>query len=100
MTFRERVYNIVATIPTGKVATYGQIGSLAGNAKAGRAVGMCMKTNPFAPHVPCHRVVGADGRLVGYSGGDGITTKKSMLQKEGVRFIKNRVDLSKSQWNP
>ncbi|MCJ7826470.1 MGMT family protein [Patescibacteria group bacterium] len=98
MTFCDRVYKIVATIPRGKVATYGQIARLAGNPKAARAVGMCMKKNPFAPEVPCHRVVGADGRLVGYSGEKGVSTKKSMLRKEGVRFTKDKVDLTKYQY--
>jgi O-6-methylguanine DNA methyltransferase len=99
MFFCDRVYTIVAKIPKGKVATYGQIARLSGNAKAARAVGMCMRTNPFAPRVPCHRVVGSDGALVGFSGGKGITTKKSMLQKEGVKFIGDKVDLPRSQWN-
>ena len=99
MTFCDRVYKIVAKIPEGKVATYGEIGKLAGNAKAARAVGMCMKINPFAPRVPCHRVVGAGGRLVGYSGEGGVAMKKSMLRKEGVRFIKDKVDLAKCQWD-
>jgi O-6-methylguanine DNA methyltransferase len=97
MTFCDRIYKIVATIPKGKVATYGQIAQLAGNPKAARAVGMCMKTNPFAPQVPCHRVVGSDGRLVGYSGGKGVSTKKSMLRKEGVQFIGDKVDLMRFQ---
>ena len=99
MTFCDRVYKIVAKIPKGKVATYGQVARLAGNPKAARAVGILMKTNLFAPRVPCHRVVGADGRLVGYSGGKGVETKKSMLRKEGVRFIGDKVDLMKYQWN-
>ena len=61
MTFREKVYQITRQIPKGKVATYKQIAVLAGNPKAARAVGMCMRTNPDAPAVPCHRVVAADG---------------------------------------
>ena len=99
MTFRDRVYTIVSKIPKGKVATYGQIARLSGNAKAGRAVGMFMKTNPHAPKVPCHRVVGSDGSLTGYSGGKGIVTKKVILLKERVRFNGNKVDLKTSSWN-
>jgi O-6-methylguanine DNA methyltransferase len=98
MSFRDRVYEMTRKIPKGKVATYGQIARLAGNPKAVRAVGMCMKKNPFAPRVPCHRVVGSDGRLVGYSSGKGVSTKKSMLRKEGVRFIKDKIDLTKYQY--
>lgn len=96
MTFKEKVYEITKTIPKGKVATYGQIARLAGNPKASRAVGAIMKHNPFAPIVPCHRVVGSNGNLTGFSGGSGISTKKEMLKSEGVNFTKDRVDLSLS----
>lgn len=98
MSFREKVYKITDKIPKGKVATYGQIAKLAGNQKAARAVGTCMKTNPNAPQTPCHRVVSSDGKLTGYSAGRGIETKKIMLLREGVYFKNNRVDLSRSQW--
>lgn len=98
MTFRDRVYQITKKISKGKVATYGQIAKLAGNAKAARAVGMCMKTNSDAPRTPCHRVVASDGSLTGYSAGKGISTKKAMLLAEGVYFNKNKVDLKRSQW--
>lgn len=99
MTFREKVYSVTAKIPKGKVATYGQIARLAGSPKAARAVGMFMKTNPFAPRVPCHRVVGSDGRLVGYSGKNGVAGKRSMLLKEGVSFKGDSVDLTRSLWH-
>lgn len=97
-TFTDKVYEIVTRIPKGKVATYGQVAKLAGSPKAARAIGMCMKHNPFAPDVPCHRVVGSDGALTGYSAGKGIVTKKEMLIKEGVSFHGEKVDLTKSQW--
>lgn len=100
MTFRERVYQITNQIPKGKVATYGQIAKLAGQPRAARAVGMCMRTNPNAPTTPCHRVVASDGRLVGYSAGEGLVTKKLMLREEGVQFIGGKVDLSVSLWQP
>lgn len=98
MTFRDRVYEITKQIPKGKVATYGQIAALAGSRKAARAVGLFMKTNPNAPIVPCHRVVASDGKLTGYSAGNGISTKKELLLAEGVSFIRDRVDLTRSQW--
>ena len=100
MDFCERVYQITKKIPIGNVATYGQIAKLAGNSKATRAVGMCMKTNPDAPKTPCHRVVASDGGLTGYSAGKGISTKKDMLLEEGVYFNKNKVNLKLSQWHP
>jgi O-6-methylguanine DNA methyltransferase len=97
-TFKQKVYTIAAQIPKGKVVTYRQLAKLAGSPGAARAVGMCMKTNPDLKIVPCHRVVASDGKLTGYSAGEGISTKRQMLMKEGVVFINDRVDLSSSQW--
>jgi O-6-methylguanine DNA methyltransferase len=99
MTFKEKVYDVTKKIPAGKVATYGQIARMVGSPKAARAIGLCMKTNPNAPVVPCHRVVSSDGSLTGYSGGKGISTKKQMLEKEGVIFKGNKVDLALSEWH-
>ncbi len=100
MTFRDKVYTLIRTIPPGKVATYGQVAVLVGSKGAARAVGMCMKTNPDAPRTPCHRIVASDGSLTGYSAGNGVSTKKEMLLKEGVNFKGNKVDLTKSLWQP
>lgn len=99
MTFRERVYKITSKIPIGYVATYSQIAGLAGNSRAARAVGVFMRINPFAPRVPCHRVVASDGSLTGYSAIGGITKKKQMLLDEGVVFYKEKVDLFRCLWN-
>jgi len=96
--FRKTVYTLLRQVPKGKVATYGQLAELAGSPGAARAVGMCMKTNPDAPHTPCHRVVAANGKLTGYSAGEGIKTKKQMLLDEGVTFIGDKVNLKISQW--
>lgn len=93
----ELIYEITSRIPQGKVATYGQIARLVGKPKAARMVGHYMKINPHAPRVPCHRVVGANGALTGYSLG-GVDVKHKLLRKEGVEFIGNRVNLLKSQW--
>lgn len=98
--FKEKIYALCKKIPRGKVATYGQLAAMAGSPHASRAVGLCMKTNPYAPIVPCHRVVSTEGKLTGYSAGEGIKTKKHMLQQEGVSFINERVNLLDSQWRP
>ena len=100
MTFREKIYQLTNKIPKGKVATYGQLAEMAGSPGAARAVGMCMKTNPNAPHTPCHRVVASNGSLTGYSAGKGVTTKRQMLIDEGVFFKGNKVDLRLSLWQP
>jgi O-6-methylguanine DNA methyltransferase len=98
ISFKDKVYKFTREIPRGKVATYGQLAKLAGNPKAGRAVGLFMKTNQDAPHTPCHRVVAADGNLTGYSGAGGIKKKKEMLIAEGVHFKGEKVDIVTSLW--
>lgn len=95
--FTQKVYQLVSTIPQGKVATYQQIATLAGNPKAARAVGMCMSKNTNPQEVPCHRVVSSTGLLTGYAFG-GTNKKKEKLLQEGVSFVGNRVDLSRSMW--
>ncbi|MBN1823994.1 MAG: MGMT family protein [Endomicrobiales bacterium] len=69
-------------IPKGSTATYGQIARRVGKPGAARAVGQALKKNPFAPFVPCHRVVSSDGSLGGYSAKGGIKRKKQLLKKE------------------
>jgi O-6-methylguanine DNA methyltransferase len=96
--FTEKVYVKLREVPKGNVVTYGQLAALAGKPKAARAVGMLMAKNPDAPATPCHRVVASDGSLHGYSGGEGISTKKKMLIEEGVVFKGEKVDLEKSRW--
>lgn len=96
--FKNKVYKICRSIPKGKVATYGQLAKLAGNPKAGRAVGVFMKNNFDAPTIPCHRVVASNGKLTGYSDIGGIKQKEKMLLAEGVHFKNMKVDLSISLW--
>jgi len=98
-TFFAKVYDVARRIPKGKVATYKDIARLAGNPKAQRAVGMAMKNNPDIKIVPCHRVVGSDGKMHGYSAKGGIASKIRLLKKEGVVFVENRVNLNISRWN-
>lgn len=88
MTFSQRVWALTARIPAGRVATYGQLAK-ALNTRAPRAVGQALGRNPYAPAVPCHRVVGSDGRLTGFAGG--LPKKQQMLQAEGVVVEGGRV---------
>jgi methylated-DNA-[protein]-cysteine S-methyltransferase len=90
MNFNQRVWALTARIPRGKIATYGDI-ARALNSKAFRAVGTALNRNPYAPQVPCHRVVGATGALTGFAGG--IPKKRRMLLDEGVQFVGDNVDL-------
>jgi O-6-methylguanine DNA methyltransferase len=92
MNFNEKVWAICARIPRGKVATYADI-ARALKSRGFRAVGNALNRNPYAPAVPCHRVVGSNGSLTGFAGG--IPMKKRLLEDEGVRFIAGkRVDLT------
>ncbi len=94
----ETIYTFARKIPKGKVATYGQLAQLAGRPGAARAVGSAMRCNPDIPKTPCHRVVASDGSLTGYSAGQGISTKRTMLLDEGVTFKGTKVDLKVSLW--
>lgn len=91
----EKVYKIVAKIPKGKVLTYKKVAEIAG-VKNPRIVGFAMYANKDIINVPCHRVVGSNGKLTGYARG-GITKKGQILKREGVKFLDNNiVDLQRS----
>ena len=74
--FMRAVYHIVAVIPRGRVMTYAQVARAIGHPNAVRAVGTALNRNPFAPAVPCHRVIRSDGTIGGFAGG---TRKKTAL---------------------
>ncbi len=80
--FTERVLAELARVPYGQTATYGELAARAGRPRAARAVGMVMNRNPIPIVLPCHRIVGASGDLVGYAGGLG--RKVELLRLEGV----------------
>lgn len=80
--FQKKVWAALCDIPYGETRSYGQIAAAVGNPKASRAVGMANHRNPISIIVPCHRVIGADGRLVGFGGGLWIKEKLLKLEKE------------------
>ncbi|MFA6584650.1 MAG: MGMT family protein [Elusimicrobiaceae bacterium] len=84
--FFQKVWLVCALIPEGGTMSYGEVARKAGSPKAARAVGMALKKNPFAPAVPCHRVIGGDGKLVGFSGPGGLKQKAELLKKEKALF--------------
>jgi len=84
--FYKKVWLETAKIPVGKVCTYKQIAQKIGLPKTYRAVGNALNKNPFAPIIPCHRVIKSDYTLGGYS--CGIKYKIKLLKKEGVRLKK------------
>lgn len=81
--FQLSVWKALTLIPMGRVTSYGAIANYL-DTKAVRAVGSAVGKNPYAPDVPCHRVVRADGKIGKYSGGDGVSTKIRLLSDEGV----------------
>lgn len=85
--FYQKVWKACAAIPKGETRSYGWIAKKIGRPTAARAVGRALGANPFAPVIPCHRVVGADGRLTGYSGPGGIKQKKRLLDAEAGRAV-------------
>ena len=94
----DKVYEFVKNIPKGKVATYGQIALHLGNRNFARAVGNILHNNPDPEHIPCHRVVNAQGQLSRAYAFGGIAAQKRLLKSEGVVFKNDQVvDLSISQ---
>lgn len=91
--FERKVYKIIKQIPEGKVFTYKQIAKAINHPGSSRAVGNALNKNPFAPEVPCHRIVRSDGKLGGYA--NGTKKKKSLLRKEGIEIKNNKVNLDK-----
>ena len=82
--FQKKVWNYLKTIPKGKVKTYKEVANAIGMPKAARAVANACGKNPYAPKIPCHRVIRSDGGLGGYSGRGGIKTKLRLLRSEKV----------------
>ena len=92
----EKIYEVVKSIPEGKVATYGQVALLAGNPRWARVVGYALHVNPYPGIIPCHRVVNREGRVApGFAfGGEGV--QRQLLEAEGIVFEPDgRIDLEK-----
>ena len=81
--FQLKVWKYLIKIPKGKVKTYKEVAIAINMPKAARAVANACAKNPYAPKVPCHRVIRSDGNLGGYSAPGGVKTKKKLLKKEG-----------------
>ena len=92
----ERIYEVVRSIPKGKVMTYGQVAVLAGNPRWARVVGYALHKIPEPGVIPCHRVVNREGRVApGFAFG-GTDAQRKLLEGEGVSFLENGlVDMEK-----
>lgn len=93
MKFADKVYQTIRNIPKGKVSTYKLVAEAIGT-KSYRAVGQALKRNPYAPEVPCHRVVASKGKVGGFMGkvdGESIQKKIKLLKSEGVDILGSQV---------
>lgn len=97
--FQKKVLTLLTRIPKGKVTTYGEIAKALGDVHLSRAVGNAVRDNPFAPEVPCHRVIRSNGEIGGFGGelsGKNIDQKIRLLKEEGVHVDgTGSVDLQK-----
>jgi methylated-DNA-[protein]-cysteine S-methyltransferase len=82
--FQLKVWAYLRKIPRGSFKTYSQVAKAIGKPRAARAVANAIGKNPYAPKIPCHRVIRSDGSLGGYSGKGGVKTKRFLLKKEGI----------------
>jgi methylated-DNA-[protein]-cysteine S-methyltransferase len=85
--FQKKVWEVLKSIPYGTTVSYGEVAKAVGNPKACRAVGMANNKNPIMIMIPCHRVIGANGKLVGYGGG--LEIKEWLLSLEKERKASN-----------
>lgn len=95
----ERIYEVVKSIPKGKVATYGLVALLAGNPRLARVVGYALHVNPQPGVIPCHRVVTKSGEVSKAFAFGGENMQRTLLAEEGVEFLDDgRVDMSRFLW--
>jgi methylated-DNA-[protein]-cysteine S-methyltransferase len=98
--FQQQVLRLTAAIPFGEVRTYGDLAQCIGGPGHARAVGRALATNPIGIVLPCHRVVGADGSLHGFSAAGGLATKAWLLRLEGHTMDGDRVRLPAAATQP
>ena len=90
--FNEKCYDLLRKVPKGKITTYKEIANILG-IKAYRAVGNAMNKNPYAPKIPCHRVIKSNGEVGGFA--NGIDKKIKILKIEGIEIKNKKIDLKK-----
>ena len=96
---KQVVYEYLATIPKGKVVTYGQIAKFLGNSNLARTVGNILHENPDGEKYPCYKVVNAQGKLAENYAFGGLKFQKMRLEADGIAVNNDKVDLKKYQWN-
>jgi methylated-DNA-protein-cysteine methyltransferase-like protein len=97
--FNQRIWQVVAAIPPGRVATYGQVAHKAGMARAARRVGQALRGLPANTRIPWHRVVNAQGHISLPEGSGSHAIQRDRLEQEGVPFsIRGKIDLRQYGW--
>lgn len=89
--FQKKVWQALREIPFGQTRSYGELARIVGNARASRAVGSANGRNPLSIVVPCHRVIGATGKLTGFAGGLGIKAKLLRLEQAQFKDVPSRL---------
>ena len=97
---KEIIWQVVAAIPYGKVATYGQVAKLCGFPRHARYVGMTLRDLPNGSTLPWHRVINAKGEIAFPRGSDAYTRQQTRLRAEGVVFKHDRLPLGVYRWSP
>jgi len=95
----ELIYEVVKHIPRGKVASYGQVATLAGNSRWSRVVGYALHVNPDEKEIPCYRVVTKDGYPSKSFVFGGENVQIELLKAEGIEFVDGHVDMDKYRWD-
>ena len=96
----QRIWEVVAEIPYGRVATYGQIARIAGLGGQARQVGYALHNTPDGLDIPWHRVINAQGRISFPRGSTSYRRQRELLEAEEIEFIDGRLDLSAYRWQP
>lgn len=96
----QRIWNTIAAIPSGRVASYGQIGELAGYARGARLVARALRYAPIEMNLPWHRVLNAQGKIAIPATSPSHQEQARRLAGEDVTFISGRVDMSRFRWQP
>ena len=97
---REQIYAVVAAIPHGRIATYGQVAALAGAPRHARQVGYALHDLPEGSDLPWHRVVNARGEISQRSEPGCENVQREKLEAEGIEFRNGRIDLGSCRWEP
>ena len=97
---QQATWQIVATIPAGKVVSYGQAAKLAGYPTYSRHIGKILKELPSGTQLPWHRVINSQGRLSFPIGSEPYLRQKALLESEGIIFHDGKINLTRFQWSP